>query len=294
VRSLRQIAERLGGEVSGRQVLCPGPGHSPRDRSLAVRFNGDHFVAHSFADQDWRVCRDYVADRLGIDKTETLVKDYAREMLGVPWQPGESAPIRRAPAPDLDQLQRIKRAASLASATVSLRETLGWRYFTEHRGLDIGRLGDLDHALRWHAGICAVVAVMTDPITNEQTGIHRTFLNADGTAVLNPDGTKKRMMLGKQGVIRLTRNEDVTSGLGIVEGIEDGLAVLLSGWAPVWAATSAGAIKAFPVLSGIEALTIFADQDDNATGFTAALACQARWTTADREVRIFPPKEKAK
>ncbi len=85
------------------------------------------------------------------------------------------------------------------SASVSLRETLGWRYFTEHRGLDIGRLDNLDHAVRWHADICAVVAVMTDPITNEQTGIHRTFLNPDGTIARNPDGTGKRMMLASSG-----------------------------------------------------------------------------------------------
>ena len=34
---LHQIAHALGGEVSGGQVLCPGPGHSAKDRSLAVR-----------------------------------------------------------------------------------------------------------------------------------------------------------------------------------------------------------------------------------------------------------------
>src|SRR5258707_1029858 len=37
--NLRDLARALGGEVSGRQVLAPGPGHSPRDRSLAVRLS---------------------------------------------------------------------------------------------------------------------------------------------------------------------------------------------------------------------------------------------------------------
>ena len=33
----REIARALGGEVVGRNILlCPGPGHSPRDRSLQV------------------------------------------------------------------------------------------------------------------------------------------------------------------------------------------------------------------------------------------------------------------
>ena len=39
------------------------------------------------------------------------------------------------------------------------------------------------------------------------------------------------MMLGSQGVVRLSIDEDVTLGLGICEGIEDGLAVLQLGWA---------------------------------------------------------------
>ena len=34
---LRGIARALGGEVAGAQVLAPGPGHGPRDRSLSVR-----------------------------------------------------------------------------------------------------------------------------------------------------------------------------------------------------------------------------------------------------------------
>jgi len=33
---VRAAARALGGDVVGRdQILCPGPGHSPRDRSLA-------------------------------------------------------------------------------------------------------------------------------------------------------------------------------------------------------------------------------------------------------------------
>src|SRR5262245_50887342 len=64
--SIREAARRLGGEVSGDQVVCPGPGHSPKDRSLAVKFddNGEHIV-HSFAGDDPIICKDYVRERLG-------------------------------------------------------------------------------------------------------------------------------------------------------------------------------------------------------------------------------------
>lgn len=138
-------------------------------------------------------------------------------------------------------------------------------------------LADLSHALRFNPGINAVIGLMDDPVSNDPTGIHRTFLN--------PDGTKReRKMLGRQGVIRLSRDEDVTLGLGITEGVEDGLSVLLSGWSPVWAATCAGAIKTFPVLPGIEALTIFADCD--VVGTEAAQICAARWRAEQCDVVI--------
>ena len=121
---------------------------------------------------------------------------------------------------------------------------------------------------------------MTDSTTNEPAGIHRTFLNSDSTK-------RERKMLGRKGVIRLSANDDVTLGLGVVEGVEDGLAVLLSGWAPVWSIADAGAMAKFPVLDGIESLTIFADADR--AGINAANTCAARWQSSDREARIVPP-----
>jgi hypothetical protein len=165
--------------------------------------------------------------------------------------------------------------------------TLGFKYFTERRGLHVGLL-DLDHVIRFHVGFSAIVALMTGAATGIPTGIHRTFLNPEATrdAV---KGQKGKMMLGKVGVVRLSPDESITYGLGITEGIEDALAVLLSGWSPVWAATSAGAIKSFPVLPGIDSLTIF--QDDDATGGDAANTCAQRWHDAGREVFLASLKE---
>jgi putative DNA primase/helicase len=64
----RSLAHALGGEVAGRdQVLAPGPGHSPKDRSLSVRLtDGDDFVVHSFAGDDPLVCKDYIRRKLGL------------------------------------------------------------------------------------------------------------------------------------------------------------------------------------------------------------------------------------
>jgi putative DNA primase/helicase len=66
--SLNQIHHALGGEISGGQVLCPGPGHSQQDRSLAVKpaDNEDGFVVTSFANDDWRLAKDHVRQKLGM------------------------------------------------------------------------------------------------------------------------------------------------------------------------------------------------------------------------------------
>src|SRR5262245_55921935 len=64
--SLQQLARVLGGEVSGGQVRCPGPGHSPADRSMSVKTadNEDGFVVHSHAGDRWELCKDHVRMRL--------------------------------------------------------------------------------------------------------------------------------------------------------------------------------------------------------------------------------------
>jgi hypothetical protein len=183
-------------------------------------------------------------------------------------------PLNLRPRP-VEPEQPKKVDWSLWHHALPLAGTLGEEYFIKHRKLKIGGL-DLDHALRFNRVHRMVVALMTDPVTNDPIGIHRTYLN--------PDSKKtERKMLGRQGVVRVTSDEDVTYGLGIAEGIEDALAVALD-WGPAWAATSAGAIERFPVLSGIDCINIFAD--DDAAGTKAAHACAERWIAAGKEARI--------
>lgn len=136
----------------------------------------------------------------------------------------------------------------------------------------------------------AMVALMRDIVTNEPIGIHRTALKADGSGKAElPDGTSPKKMMGraKGAVVKLCAGEIVTDGLGICEGIEDALTIVGAGWRPIWAALSAGGIGSFPVLPGIECLTIFGDPDP--TGLAAAQECQARWRAAGRECPIVLP-----
>jgi hypothetical protein len=116
------------------------------------------------------------------------------------------------------------------------------------------------------------------------TGIHRTALTPQG-------GKVGRKMLGaaRDAAIMLDPDENVTAGLSIAEGIESALAGRELGWRPVWALGSAGAIGRFPVLSGIECLTLLAETDDSGANAKAVQEVGTRWLRAGREVLVVKP-----
>ena len=79
--TLQQIARALGGEVCGNQVRAPGPGHSPKDRSLSIKLDAsapDGFLVHSFADDDPIRCKDYVREKLGLPPWNANAKGAAK------------------------------------------------------------------------------------------------------------------------------------------------------------------------------------------------------------------------
>src|SRR5262245_59923734 len=81
----QQIARALGGDVCGNQVLVPGPGHSPKDRSLSIRLiesapNG--FLLYSFAGDDPIVCKDYLSEKLGLQPPNGRVNGALRSQPG--------------------------------------------------------------------------------------------------------------------------------------------------------------------------------------------------------------------
>jgi hypothetical protein len=67
---LRTVASALGGDVSGGQVLAPGPGHRQADRSMSVKIVDGEVLVNSFAGDDPLQCKDYVRQRLGLPPWE--------------------------------------------------------------------------------------------------------------------------------------------------------------------------------------------------------------------------------
>jgi Toprim domain-containing protein/CHC2-type zinc finger protein len=151
-----------------------------------------------------------------------------------------------------------------------------------------------DDVLRFYSGCpfggarySCLLALFRDILTNEPRAIHRIALTPSGIA------TGKKM-LGPVAGCAVKLDCDVEQGLVIGEGVETSLAGMQLGFRPAWALGSASAIKAFPVLGGIEALTILVDHDapdhnSRRAGQEAARTCAKRWAAAGREVRLITP-----
>jgi putative DNA primase/helicase len=252
------IARALGGQVIGRdQIAAPGPGHSSRDRSLSVRVTPTGFMVHSHAGDDWRLCRDHVKQAIGIPIVQPTV-----------------APAFQFNAPDPD-----KTALRLWDQGVAIGGTPAQAYL-ESRGV----VEDPDtESLRWHAPTRAMLALFRNIITDEPQAVSRTFLDHEARKL-------GRKFLGPVGgaAIKLDADEEVTNRLHIGEGIETCLSARMLGLRPAWALGSAGAIATFPVLNGVECLTILREHDD--ANRRASDACGTRWHAAGREVINFLPR----
>ena len=290
MRSIDQAAYALGGEaITSNSLLCPGPGHSPRDRSLKVMFHGNgDFVCHSFAGDDWKTCRDYVKKMICADEQRAKPER---------WRAVHRIAANKAEAERTVNALRIWDAADRPGRIV--------RSYLCSRGLDL--LPDLatGEAIRFHpscpfrledsgrAFLPAIVALFRDAVTDEAKAIHRIALEPDGSGKSKrfSDPSNVRQMLGPVAgcAIKLLPDAEMTQGLAIAEGIENAVAALCGDLRPVWALGSAGAIKAFPVLSGVDCITVLADHDK--TGIEAARSCAQRWADAGREALITYPQQ---
>ena len=159
--------------------LWPGgcPCHEDHTPSLSIKDGERGLLLFCFAGSSFPDVRADLRRRGQIDGNFTTPKHLTRP----PNPPAQ-----------VDDRARTAFALDIWRASTPIRGMLGWKYFTERRGLRIGALGDLSHCLRWNQRIGAVVGLMTDPLTNNPTGIHRTYIAPDATKL-------DRRMLGRQG-----------------------------------------------------------------------------------------------
>ena len=134
----------------------------------------------------------------------------------------------------------------------------------------------------------ALIALLRDFRTGEPCGVINIYLQPDGRDRLRD--RKGRTVTGraKDAAVMLDDFADVTLGLIISEGVETAIALWMADLRPVWALGSAGNLATFPVLGGINAVTIAADADER--GQRAAAAVIDRWSSAGREVLTIAPR----
>jgi putative DNA primase/helicase len=296
MRDLKYIARVLGGEVTGTQVLVPAPGHSPRDRSLAIRLDiraPDGFILYSHAGDDWRTCREYVRRKLGLPEWEP--GDDRHNQRTIPPQHidtwdfaccDKEAEIRPRTEDDMLSIaraQRIWREGSnplgtpvekyLQSRALLLPDSMAGTVLRFHphcpwRNENTGKTDFIPCLL-------AAFHAIDDGIL---TAVHRIRLD-------QPERWPKtqRRMLGPvhRSAIKLDPAGNV---LTIGEGVETCMAARTLGLGPAWALGSVGAISFFPVIDDVRQLTILAESGDASA--QAVQICGRRWRRAGRQVAL--------
>jgi putative DNA primase/helicase len=277
---LHQVARVMGGDVVAGQALVPGPRHSSVDRSLAIKPSAASpfgFLTHSYAGDDFRECRDYVLDRLGLEREQFRY----------------SQSIKVAPRSDKNGGDNTECARRLWHEAKCPRGTIVETYLAS-RALDlpVEIAGDV---VRFHPSIAwrtdtgemvrvpAMLTAFRTIVGDDLVAIHRT--------ALTPDGRKTgRKMLGpvSGAAMKLDDDAEVTTGLTIAEGFETALAGRMLGFRPCWALGSVSAVAAFPVLAGIEAVSILTEGGEPSA--RAVRECGERWHAAGREVIVVTPK----
>jgi putative DNA primase/helicase len=294
------VARALGGDVVGRDtILCPGPGHSKRDRSLAVKLDPrapDGILVFSHASDDWRACRDDVRSRLGLP----------------PWQPGDeqrrSIPQSRVVRWDMaatdaeadepviftdEQRKSSARALAIWNEATDPRGTSAEKWLREQRGLAIDD-EIAGHVLRFNARtpwrdentgqtifVPALIALFRSIDTTEPVAVHRIRFAAGER---KPD----RRMLGPVGRAAVMLGTVTDGRLAIAEGVETAMAARQLGiGCGTWALGSVGAISRFPVLPTVKHLTFCGETGDACK--QAMRWCGLRWRKAGRRVTIVMP-----
>lgn len=274
---IRTIVSVLGGEVTGRDSAnVPGPGHSKNDRSLSIRINSSgQIIVCSHAGDDWRVCKDYVLERLGLGKWDD---DHAR--IRAPF-------VLINAGPDADKEKRKAIALRLWSESVDPMGTIVEQYLREHRGLSLG--ADLaGNVIRFNRSLYldahnrapGMICLLRNIETDEPCGIHRTYLNPGTAEKLN----RKMLGVANGAAIKLDADAAVGSHLTIGEGLETLMSARMAGLGPVWALGSSGAVGRFPVLSDLTELTILEESDP--TSRRDVKKCAQRYLEAKKPVNI--------
>jgi len=133
----------------------------------------------------------------------------------------------------------------------------------------------------------ALLALLRDVRDGRPCGIINIYLRPDGDDRLRDPKGKTSWGRAAGAAVMLSGFGEPTYSLTICEGVETGIGLLMADLAPVWCCGGSGNLSSFPVLSGVECLTVAADADP--PGQRAAAAVAKRWQRAGRDAVIVAP-----
>jgi hypothetical protein len=207
------------------------------------------------------------------------------------FAPARVAASARKGEHDADAAKKFAQAERIWQQSLDIAGTAGEAYFAR-RGITLEGVPNFG-GLRWrpncpweYGTAPCVLARFTDVLTGAPRGIWRRPITGAKPKALGPAAGC---------VIRFWPDEDVSCGLVLGEGVETTLAAATRAihrntlLRPAWAAGSAGNLENFPVLAGIDALTLLVDHDENGIGQKAARGCGKRYRAAGREVTLLMP-----
>ena len=285
---------RVGHELVGACPVCGDGGKGSRSDRFAV-----HVAKNAWLCRQCRRGGGIVDLVMHLDSVgfQDAVATLAGGKLPSPApQPTSTARPAAAPPSDDEQQKALQSALRLWEEARPIAGTLAEQYLIKPRvedGRGLTLPPDISpRVLRFHPACPfgegtrhpCLLALYRSIAGDEPRAIMRTALTPDA-------GKIDRKALGpvSGAAIKLSDDADVTMGLTIGEGLETTLAGMMFEFAPAWALGSAGLIAKFPVLSGIEALTILAETDDDGANKRAIRECFARWNAAGREVYRATP-----
>jgi hypothetical protein len=198
----------------------------------------------------------------------------------------------RAGATTESDARKFKLALKLFDEGKPIAGTLATRYLADTRELDLGVLPEsIDEVLRFHprcvfggngAHHPCLLALFRDIESDAPAGIHRIGLTPEAKKI-------GRLTLGRWPNARAIKLWPATAHkLTIGEGIETVLGAMRRGaiTPPAWAMGGRTSIAKFPVLPGIKALTILAD-NDGGQALPDIEACAERYLAAGCRVRML-------
>jgi putative DNA primase/helicase len=269
-------------------IHCPLPNHSDNHPSWRWSFGDTRYFCTCGSGDVY----DLIQGIRGGGLANAL--QYAADVIGL-HHTGTGQGIRSNPARQIHTAKPVKEKRRWSSYAQDIWQASGpiTGVAAAYLGAVGCRIPPAEGDLRWHPNLenkrenwtgPALVARVTDPITNEPLTLHRTWITETNKAPLVEPRLVLRDHQLKGGVIRLWPDEEVTTGLALAEGIETALSAAHA-FTPIWSTVDKDNLSGFPVLQGIEAITIFADPKPGE--IAAAEKCANRWLEAGREVRIW-------